>query len=331
MHYSHNPWVKHKKDKRDNRAPAKTISKRSCAMQRNVARFNNVPDVSSFSQSTRKRVLEQHNQWCDLLSGQPRETLHRSCYVSKDGAIPRQTAAWLVEEYCKRQKVEYQTVFDCITASNGDLEDPKLITNDEPGNVHINLLALDNPTLWRVYQQVPVHQRQAHPPAERPPQAPRPMGRPRKQPPQRTMLEPPPEPPQPLEPPPIVEVEVFWACCDKCSKWRRVPTEPEGDYWECSAILLSCDQPEDGMDDDEKWTGEVKGEQSSALPSTAPSAAASEPPESQEPESQEPVPAPAAEPVDPEDPEDDDVASIDLFGEEDSEAEWETGEADEGV
>ena len=310
MQYSRNPWVKHRK------APAKTISKRSCAMQRNVVRFNNVPDVSSFTQATRARVLQQHSQWTTLLAGQPRETLLSSCYVHTDGTIPRQTAAWLVEEYCKKQKVEYQTMFDCITASNGDLQDPKLITNDDAGNAYINLLALDDPTLWRVYQQIPAHQRQAHPPPERPPQAPRPVGRPRKhwcaQPPPRTLLEPPPQPP---EPPPIVEVEVFWACCDKCSKWRRVPAEPEGDYWECSAILVSCDQPEDGMDEDEKWTGEVKGEQSSSLPSAAPSVvpsvAPSEQPESQEAE-QAPVPAPAAEPV-----YDDDVASIDLFGEED--------------
>lgn len=322
MHYSHNPWVKHKKDKR---TPAKTISKRSCAMQRNVVRFKNVPDVSSFTQSTRKRVLEQHHQWSSLLAEQPREALHRSCYVHRDGTIPRQTAAWLVEEYCKKQKVEYQTMFDCITASNGDLEDPKLIANDDAGNAYINLLALDAPTLWRVYQQIPEDHRQAHPPPEPPPQAPRPVGRPRKhfcrQPPPRTLLEPPPPPP---EPPPIVEVEVFWACCDKCSKWRRVPAEPEGDYWECSAILISCDQPEDGMDEDEKWTGDVKGEQSSSLPSAVPSAVPSVAP-SEQPESQEPVPAPAAEPVD---PEDDDVASIDLFGEEDEDVDWENVGAD---
>lgn len=319
MHYKHNPWVKTKK------GPTKTISKRSCAMQRNVARFNNVPDVSSFTQSTRKRVLEQHNQWSRLLYEQPRDVLHRSCYVHQDGTIPRQTTAWLVEEYCKRQRVEYQTMFDCITTSNGDIQDPKLITNDDAGNVHINLLALDDPTLWRVYQQIPAHQREAHPPPERPTKAPRPVGRPRTkhwcaQPPPRSMLEPPPEPPEAAEPPPIVEVDVFWACCDACGKWRRVPAEPEGDYWQCSAVLVSCDQPEDGMDEDEKWTGDVKGAQSSAGPSEVPSEVPSEHPESQ-PQEPVPVPAPAAEPPDEDD--DDDVAPIDLFGESDGEgSDW---------
>ena len=83
-----------------------------------------------------------------------------------------------------------------------------------------------------------------------------------------------------------------------------MPTEPkEDELWECSAILVSCDTPEEIMDQDEKWEGEVRGEQrSSAVVSLAPS---------ESPESQQAVPAPASDPES-----GDDVASIDLFGEE---------------
>ena len=293
MHYSNNPWVnqKHK------RGPSKTISKRTCAIKRNTAKFNNLSDLRSVPHARRQRALEQNQQWSSFLVGQPRDALHRSCYVYKDGTIPRQTTAWLVEEYCKSEKVEYQTVFDCITASNGDINDPRLMTTDAEGTVHINLLALDDPTLWRVYQQIPAHQLAAHPPSQRPP-------------PQRTLLEPPPEPPpEPLEPPPIEEV--FWVCCDTCSKWRRVSAEPEGENWECSAILVSCDKPEDDMDNDEKWSGDVKGEQRSVLPSAVPS---------EVPESQDPATAPPNDDDgDGGDGGDDDVNSVDLFGESGSE------------
>ena len=246
-------------------------------MQRNVAHFNSKPDLAPFKPVLRQKVLEQHAQWTSFLAAQSRQVLHRGCYVRADGTIPRQTVAWLVEEYCKSQKVQYETLFACITACNGNIEDPKLITNDEAGTLFINLLSMDNPTLFRVYNQIPEHQRNVNPPPERPHKNPRPT-------PQRSLLEPPP-----------VELEVFWACCDLCSKWRRVPTEPkEDELWECSAILVSCDTPEEIMDQDEKWEGEVRGEQRS---SAVVSAVASEAPVS-DPESG------------------DDVASIDLFGEE---------------
>jgi hypothetical protein len=265
----HNPWVKPRKVR------SKTTSKRTCAMQRNAVQFKNVPNVSSATPTRRKRLLEQNQQWRAFMVDQPIKQLHRGCYVYKNGTIPRQTVAWLVEDYCKRQKVEYQTVFDCITASNGDIQEPTLVTTDDAGTVYINLLALDDPTLWRVYQQIPAHQQGAHPPPQRSP---------------------------------IVEVEVFWACCDNCSKWRRVPAKPEGECWSCSAILVSCDHPEDAMDDDEKWSGDVRGEQSSVLPSAVPSEA----PESQGVE-------PANAPPDGDEDGDEDVNSVDLFGESGSE------------
>lgn len=313
MHYIHNPWVKRRK------TPFKTTSKRVCALKRNVARFKNVPDASSFSQAARKRVLHQHEQWLSLLESQSRDVLHRSCYVNAEGDIPRQTVAWLIEDFCTKQKVEYNTVFNCITASNGDLQDPKLIMKDDVGSAYINLLVLDNPTLWRVYRQIPEHQREVQPSDDRP----RLVGRPRKDI-HLTQSEPFPPPRTLLEPPHIVEIEEFWACCDKCSKWRRVPAEPEGDQWECSSILISCDQPEDNMDDDEKWSGEVKGEQSSALPSALPSTAPSEAPESQEPEPETaPAPSQAIEPAEA-DVDDADIKSINLFG--DSDAEFEAVE-----
>lgn len=46
-----------------------------------------------------------------------------------------------------------------------------------------------------------------------------------------------------------------WACCDLCSKWRRLPlgVKPPGkrDSWDCSMVRLACSVPEAAMREDE--------------------------------------------------------------------------------
>ena len=47
-----------------------------------------------------------------------------------------------------------------------------------------------------------------------------------------------------------------WACCDRCSKWRRVPTTAmvPDEWWECSMleVLGSCEAPQELLDEDEE-------------------------------------------------------------------------------
>lgn len=233
--------------------PAET---RACVDQSNLARIHNVPDFTHLSTSLRRRALEQHEQWEALLADTPRHDLHRSICVRKDGSIPRETTCWLIKEYCSHQKVYHDTLLECITKANGNVNDPKLTTKNGLGVSYVNLFSLDNATLWRVYQQIPVHQRET--------KAPVPVD--------GGLAGSIHATPLPAAPP-VEDEEVFWACCDACSKWRRVLAEPSGDHWECSAILLSCDEPEEEMEEGERWEGEVKGSQSSALPSAVPSEA----------------------------------------------------------
>jgi len=238
MTYRNNPWIK-----KARRPPSKTSSQRKCAMQRNLAVFANVPDFSHLHGNSKKHAQFTHDLFVKDLASTPRDILHRSCYRHTDGRIPRSTIAWLIARYCTVQKVEYQAIFDCITACNGDLSDRRLICEDPSGAVSINLLTLDDTTLFRLYNKLPEHERD-HEPAARATKGP------------STAVAAPKvsvEPVVEVEAPTIIEVDVFWACCDRCSKWRRVAQEPEDGAWECSFISISCEEPEEQMDCDEKW------------------------------------------------------------------------------
>jgi len=50
-----------------------------------------------------------------------------------------------------------------------------------------------------------------------------------------------------------------WVQCDRCDKWRQIPTEPEeGKEWYCSMIEgKSCEDPEDSYDDEEDDANQV--------------------------------------------------------------------------
>ena len=57
-----------------------------------------------------------------------------------------------------------------------------------------------------------------------------------------------------------------WACCDLCNKWRRVPGKEADlpDRWACCdhpSGCITCETPEEQLDEDEQWDGKVAGVQ----------------------------------------------------------------------
>ena len=129
----------------------------------------------------------------------------------------------------------------------------------------VNLLALDDETLWRLYVDIPEQCR----PKEKP-KVHRPLvGAALKNKKRRIRFDgtiimpkrPKPEAPPvvPVEQPPVFS-EVCWVCCDLCSKWRRIPGNEDDlpERWACIDHPLgnvTCETPEEQMDADEMWDG----------------------------------------------------------------------------
>ena len=52
-----------------------------------------------------------------------------------------------------------------------------------------------------------------------------------------------------------------WACCDRCGKWRRVPSEVGDEWWECAMLgglggHFGCSVAQEPLDEEEEETEE---------------------------------------------------------------------------
>lgn len=196
-----------------------------------IAKIVNSPDVTGFSHNDAQTVLQQHCMWESLLKDVPRAKLFRSCSEASDGAFPRQTAAFLLQELFEKQKT---TVHEMLTILEPHIcNQPSASLVFEDGT--FNLLRLSNESLRSFYKTVfesaPVNRekiiQQARAPERR-------VGN--------------------------KSLHLEWIQCDDCDKWRRLDLSRVDltQKWVCAmepAILQGCATPEDVMTSDEKWDG----------------------------------------------------------------------------
>jgi len=305
--------------------PTPTIQKRSCVVKYNDIIFGNVPDFAHVPSKLRSEALLRHRQWEAELAHTSRVSLHRTVYQRKDGWIPRQTTAWLIAQYCAKTHVSYDTLMSTITKANGDVGTPGLLTARATDNKGVvNLHKLDSATMYRLYCEIPAEHR-PHLVVQQAVRAPRPVKLKKGQKPKLPALVNPHE-----MVPIIVEEQVTWVGCDACGKWRRlvgVDEKSVADKWWCNMHpggCITCDTPEESMDQDEKWDGEVTSKTTSeALTSQGPSeeGGSSEDESMEHPQDTDAVPAPTGggmvgQAPDGDASEDDDAVS-NLFGTDD--------------
>ncbi len=245
--------------------------------------FDNVPCFNHVERKHRATCLRRHREFEAEMERQPEGTLHFAL-TGRHKETPRQHLSFLIAKYCITHHVSYSDFFQSLQQQGGEsvLSTPNLIKQPEnrEDRAVVNLLALPDQTLWNMYVAVPETFR----PAERPKPEPREVPvRKRKRGGrdagkitiQRNASG---------ELAATVE-QVTWACCDNCGKWRRLFNTSNDELpasWVCSMHPdeLTCDVPEDKMDDDEAWDNEVHGAIGSpsgevGYPSRGPSSAAS--------------------------------------------------------
>jgi hypothetical protein len=236
--------------------------------------FDNVPDLSHVGAGARRATaLKQYRQWEDQLAKTPMSTLHYQLTGKFPYGLHRETVAFVTAKYCTKNTVSFESLMTSVQEAGGQPNIKGLVTTRRSDlKPVVNLLALPDNVLWGVYCSIPDHHRQAEKPPK-PPRSPRPsdlkarctIGK-KKKPrfaPKAIHL---------AEATPVEEMFV-WVCCDACSKWRRLfnTTEDEvPDKWHCSSHPddLRCDDPEDEMEDGEKWDGEMRGATSVAEEAT---------------------------------------------------------------
>lgn len=236
-------------------------------LHRNAILFYNMPDYSELPD--REAAELRHERWEWSLEDYNPGYLHRSCASLKIGhdAIPRQTIAWLIADFCGRYNVSYITLCDSITRANEDIHKEGLMWRRESDQRPcFNLHKLSDEGLYRVYTEIPEHYR----PPERP--KPEPHGPPkerkrsarekkniRKRERSAAKLE------KVLASLPPVEENFSWVQCDACDKWRRLYDTKEEDVPECWNCAdhpndsITCETPEDEMGDGEQWDGKTRG------------------------------------------------------------------------
>jgi hypothetical protein len=226
--------------------------------------FDNVPDLSHLpAGAIRKNALKQHRQWEDQLSDTPMATLHYQLSGKFTNGLHRQTLAYVTAKYCTKNIVSFESLMTSVEDAGGLTSTSGLVTTRrEDLKPVVNLLALPNNVLWEVYCSIPDHRRQAEKPP-RPPRSPRPsdlkvrrtIGKKKKRfVPKAIHL---------ASATPIEETFV-WVCCDACAKWRRLFNTTENvipETWQCSdhPSDVRCIDPEEEMEDGEKWDGELRG------------------------------------------------------------------------
>ena len=227
--------------------------------------FDNAPLFDHLPRKDRPMALQQHRFFEKLLREQPDDRLHFSL-TGEHVLKPRQTIAHLVVKYCHKHHVPLGDLLTSITKAGGDVAAPALLKSrksDQKGIV--NLLCLENEVLWQVYLSLPNEFKtpvKTKMPID--PTAPRKQKRRVKFDgtvvmPKRPKL----APAEAAEPQPVFR-DVCWACCDLCDKWRRVPGSEADlpDRWVCGdhpSGCLTCETPEEEMEEEEKWDGETAG------------------------------------------------------------------------
>lgn len=227
--------------------------------------FDNVPDLSGVPAGSRRdTALKQHRLWESVLAETPMTTLHYQLTGKFPFGLHRQTVAFVTAKYCTKNTVSFESLMTSVEEAGGQPTTKGLVTTRRADlKPVVNLLALPDNVLWGVYCSIPDHHRRAEKPPK-PPRSPRPsdlkarrtIGK-KKKPrfvPKAIHL---------AAAAPVEEMFV-WACCDACSKWRRLfnTTEDEvPDKWHCSDHPddVRCEDPEEEMEDGEKWDGETRG------------------------------------------------------------------------
>ena len=236
--------------------------------------FDNVPSFDHLAKKKHAEALAQHRAWEDLLARQPEGLLHNAVSPPHACGLPRQTLAFLIAKYCTRSGTEFDDLMRIIKWLSFDrtcLSLPARLVQPATSSkaTVVNLLALDDETLWRLYVDIPEQCR----PKEKP-KVHRPLvGAALKTKKRRIRFDgtiimpkrPKPEAPPvvPVEQPPVFS-EVCWVCCDLCSKWRRIPGKEDDlpERWACIDHPLgnvTCETPEEQMDADEMWDGATHG------------------------------------------------------------------------
>lgn len=217
--------------------------------------FDNVPSfVHLASQDDRMRALRQHRMWEEQLECQPLGDLQRM-FMGTITQLPRQTLCYLIARYCIKQYITHEALLRTIATGGGNTTTNGLVTSSGDASV-VNLHVLSNAVLWYVYTSIPNEYR----PTPRP-VPPRKTGRGKRKIAAAAAAA------LPVAQPYIIEEAVVWSCCDKCGKWRRVPgVQDESELpttWFCYLHPddIECDDPEETMDNDEKWNGNTSGVQ----------------------------------------------------------------------
>ena len=230
--------------------------------------FNNVPSFDHLPAAKRKLALQTHRGFEALMSDTPDGILHYAVTPPHGYGVPRQQLAHLIVKYCQRWHTHLNELLDSITKANGDISDAALLrSRPSDHKAIVNLLALPDDVLWRVYCEIPVDCRPPErPKIERDPNAPPPKKKRRVRMDGTIIM---PKRPAPAPAPELAPVlapvfsDVCWVCCDLCKKWRRIPGKQEDlpDRWACidHPDKITCDTPEEAMEDDEKWDGATHG------------------------------------------------------------------------
>lgn len=253
--------------------------------------FDNLPNLAHVAPGNRFQALRAYRDWEECVDAMPTSELHWQLTGAFPNGFQRTTCASLIAKFYNNQKLTYALLFDDLQASAGEaiLSTPGLITNQKNGGrATINLLTLTDAVLWQLYINAPAHLRQAERPV-RPKEA-----RTERVPKERKLRK-----GQGTKlkfkrgnlgdfTAQVTYEQTVWACCDQCEKWRRIFGTSEGEglpaKWYCSMHPdgdVTCETPEEALEAEEKWDGEVAEVQSSqsaessmppsALPSELPS------------------------------------------------------------
>ena len=196
-----------------------------------LAKIVNCPDVTGFSHNDAQTILQQHRAWESLLKDVPRGKSFRSCSEASDGAFPRQTAAFLLQELFEKQNTTVDDMLSYLEPHMCKQTSASLIFDMGA----FNLLRLTNDSLRSLYTTVfesaPIN-REETVKAVRASKC-------------------------------RIDNKSFhyeWIQCDNCKKWRRLDLSriDSTQKWVCTmepTIIQGCATPEDVMTSDEKWDG----------------------------------------------------------------------------
>ena len=213
-------------------------------------------------------ALQQHRAFEHLLS-LFHDDQHHWALTGEHAMKPRQTIAYLVVKFCLKNHTPLAELLDAITKLGGEVSDPALLgSRKSDKKAIVNLLSLDDEVLWQLYMQLPARLVKGRP--EKPRMPVDPMA-PKKKQKRRIGFDGKLQVPKKAKPAPAqggnpstTYRQVCWACCDICDKWRRVPgSEADlSDTWRCidhPSGCITCETPEENVEEDEKWNGEIAG------------------------------------------------------------------------